>query len=185
MIGIINYNAGNTGSIQRALNRLNIRNQLINYPSQMDTVSGLIFPGAGAAGSAMQSLTENKWIKPLQFYKKPFLGLCLGMQLLFEYSEENDTKCLGIIKGKVKILPDWITRPHLGWNKLNSGNFAYFVHSYFCQPKNPEIITMTTNYGLTICAGIKQNNFLGVQWHPENSGATGDRFLLYFSSLCK
>ncbi|MDP7454910.1 MAG: hypothetical protein QF809_05225, partial [Candidatus Peribacteraceae bacterium] len=101
MIGIIRYSAGNTGSVQRALTRLNIPSKIIGKPVELGSVSGVIFPGAGAAGAAMKQLKKVGWPKAIRSYKKPFLGLCLGMQLLFDFSEEDETLCLGIIKGNV------------------------------------------------------------------------------------
>ncbi|MDP7645792.1 MAG: imidazole glycerol phosphate synthase subunit HisH [Candidatus Peribacteraceae bacterium] len=185
MIGIIRYSAGNTGSVQRALTRLNIPSKIIGKPVELGSVSGVIFPGAGAAGAAMKQLKKVGWPKAIRSYKKPFLGLCLGMQLLFDFSEEDETLCLGIIKGNVIGLSESLTRPHMGWNKLSSGDYAYFVHSYVCDPYDPSVVTMTTTYGGDLCAGVQQDNFFGVQWHPEKSGDVGDRYLLSFYNLCK
>ena len=185
MIGIIRYNAGNTGSVQRALTRLNIPSVIINTPDQLSSVDGVIFPGAGAAGAAMKQLRKDGWTEAIRSYTKPFLGLCLGMQLLFDYSEEDETDCLGIIKGTVKKLPKNLISPHMGWNKLNTGDYVYFVHNYTCKPTDASAITMTTQYGDCLCAGIQQNNFFGVQWHPEKSGDVGDVYLLSFYKLCK
>ncbi|MBU0458483.1 imidazole glycerol phosphate synthase subunit HisH [Patescibacteria group bacterium] len=184
-IGIISYSAGNIGSIQRALDRLCIPYNILKKPEDLSEVDGVIFPGAGAAGNAMQSLKCNNWIDAIKNCKNPFLGICLGMQLLFEYSEENSTDCIGAIKGRVIGLPNTLVRPHMGWNKLNSGDYAYFMHSYVCEPEDAGIITMSVSYGKNICAGIRKGNFIGVQWHPEKSGALGDDFLLNFYKLCK
>lgn len=186
MIGIIQYSAGNTGSVQRALTRLDIPSIILLKPEGLESVDGIIFPGAGAAGTAMRSLEKTGWVQEIQSFKKPFLGICLGMQLLFEYSQEdNGTKCLGVIKGRVRELLDTLTKPHMGWNKLTTGDFAYFVHNFVCEPADKSTITMTTLYGSNICAGVQWKNFFGVQWHPEKSGDIGDRYLLSFSQLCK
>lgn len=185
MIGILRYSAGNTGSVQRALTRLNIPSQIIEKPEEQESVSGIIFPGAGAAGAAMARLRETGWDDVIRSYTKPFLGLCLGMQLLFDFSEENDTRCLGILRGSVRMLPENLITPHMGWNRLSSGDYAYFVHSYVCNPDDVSVTTMTTVYGDEICAGVQQGNFFGVQWHPEKSGDVGDRYLLSFAQLCK
>ena len=184
-IGIISYSAGNTMSVQRTLTRLNIPSQIIGKPEELESVAGVIFPGAGAAGKAMIQLRDTGWVEAIKSYKKPFLGLCLGMQLLFDFSDEDDTECLGIIKGKVRELSAVLTKPHMGWNKLSTGDFAYFVHSYVCEPEDPSVITMTTLYGGDLCAGVRQGNFFGVQWHPEKSGEVGDRYLFSFYELCK
>ncbi|NOS68270.1 MAG: imidazole glycerol phosphate synthase subunit HisH [Candidatus Peribacteraceae bacterium] len=184
-IGILRYNAGNIGSVQRALARLDIPVQVIETPDQLQDVSGLIFPGAGAANAAMRDLRERGLIESIRSFQKPFLGLCLGMQLLFDFSEEGTTECLGILKGKVKSLPENVIRPHMGWNRLSTGGYAYFVHSYICEPDDPGVITQTVQYGSPICAGVRQKNFFGVQWHPEKSAEAGDQFLLSFAQLCK
>ncbi|MEN6452439.1 MAG: imidazole glycerol phosphate synthase subunit HisH, partial [Thermoguttaceae bacterium] len=143
-----------------------------------------IFPGAGAARSAMDDLRNRGLIDPLRNYRKPFLGLCLGMQLLMDFSEEGETECLGIVRGRVVHLPDGVMCPHIGWNRLSTGQYAYFVHSYVCVPEDRRAVTMTVEHGATLCAGLRQANYFGVQWHPEKSGPTGDRFLQSFAALC-
>ena len=185
LIGILSYGAGNTGSVRRALVRLGIRSTIVGTAEEIETVDGLIFPGAGAALAAMEELRARRLADVLRSYEKPFLGLCLGMQLLFDASEEGPTECLGIIPGCVRALPDGVTKPHMGWNRLSTGDYAYFVHGYYCAPADPAVVTMTVPYGGALCAGVRQRNFLGLQWHPEKSGAAGDRFLLSFASLCR
>ncbi len=184
-VGILRYSAGNVGSVQRALSRLGIPSKFVETKEDLSSVSGLIFPGAGAAASAMEDLRKSGFIGALKAYQKPFLGLCLGMQLLFDFSEEGATECLGIIKGKVSALPDTVIKPHMGWNKLNTGKYAYFVHSYVCEPTDPSVITQTVQYGSPLCAGVRHKNFFGVQWHPEKSAKAGDGLLLSFTELCK
>ncbi|MBU0767243.1 imidazole glycerol phosphate synthase subunit HisH [Patescibacteria group bacterium] len=184
-IGILRYSAGNTGSVQRALTRLGIPSRIIEKPTELKDVDGIIFPGAGAAGTAMKCLRETGWAEAIQSYRKPFLGLCLGMQLLFDFSEEDSTQCLGIINGRVTELSDKLIKPHMGWNKLSTGDYAYFVHSYVCEPTDPSVITIKTAYGDDLCAGVQQDNFFGVQWHPEKSGYVGDQYLLSFYELCR
>lgn len=185
LIGILQYSAGNTGSVQRALTRLGIASCIVEDPDALSAVDGLIFPGAGAAQSAMSDLQKKGLADPIRNFVKPFLGLCLGMQLLFDYSEEGDTDCLGIIRGKVRRLSEYVISPHMGWNLLDSGDYAYFVHSYSCVPDDPRLITMTAQYGTAICAGVRQQNYFGLQWHPEKSGKAGDEYLLSFTDLCK
>lgn len=187
-IGILQYNAGNVGSVAKALTRLAIPSRVVEDREGIEAVSGLIFPGAGAAKSAMNELQERGLLEILREFQKPFLGLCLGMQLLFDHSNEGDTACLGIVRGNVRELPVNVIKPHMGWNMLRQHDtaigYAYFVHSYVCVPKDPSIITMTVPYGSDLCAGIRQGNFFGVQWHPEKSGAVGDRYLRSFAELC-
>lgn len=184
MIGILRYNAGNWGSVSRAVHRLGIPATTIETAADIAAVDGLIFPGAGAAQSAMDDLRSRGLIDALRQYRKPFLGLCLGMQLLMDFSAEGDTECLGIVRGTVRRLPDGVMSPHIGWNRLSIGSYAYFVHRYACFPEDGRVVTMTVEHGATLCAGIRQGNYFGVQWHPEKSGLTGDRFLRAFASLC-
>jgi len=185
MIGILRYSAGNVGSVQRALTRLSIPSRIVEEAGELKELSGLVVPGAGAAKAAMDCLRDRGLVEPLRTFDKPFLGLCLGMQLLFDRSDEGPTECLGVIKGKVQELPSTMTKPHMGWNRLSTGDYAYFVHNYACEPSDLSIVTMTTAYGSDLCAGVQQANFFGVQWHPEKSGDVGDRYLLSFSKLCK
>ena len=185
MIGVLHYNAGNRESVARALGRLDIPAATVATAEEIDWVDGLIFPGAGAAAAAMNDLQCRGLIDILRNFRKPFLGLCLGMQLLFDSSEEGDAACLGVIRGRVRRLPDGVMRPHMGWNRLDTGRYVYFAHSYYCVPADPSVTTMTVRHGEDICAGVRQGNFFGVQWHPEKSGETGDRFLRSFALLCK
>jgi imidazole glycerol-phosphate synthase subunit HisH len=185
MIGVLHYNAGNRESVARALRRLDIPAETVETGEDIARVQGLIFPGAGAAPSAMSDLQSRGLVETLRDYRRPFLGLCLGMQLLFDSSEEGGVDCLGIVRGCVRRLPDGVTRPHIGWNKLDTGRYAYFAHGYYCVPADAAVTTMTVWHGAAICAGIRHKNFFGVQWHPEKSSATGDRFLRSFAMLCK
>ncbi len=185
MIGIVRYNAGNWGSVAGALRRLGIPATSVETADEISRVDGLIFPGAGAAQSAMADLRARGLVDALRGFRKPFLGLCLGMQLLLDFSEEGQTECLGIVRGRVLPLPEGATSPHIGWNRLSTGKYAYFVHRYVCVPENPRVVTMTVEHGATLCAGIRQGNYFGVQWHPEKSGRTGDRLLKSFAALCR
>ncbi len=185
MIGILRYNAGNRQSVARALRRLGIPATAVETEREIFQVDGLIFPGAGAARSAMDDLREKGLIEPLRRFRKPFLGLCLGMQLLLDFSEEGDAECLAIVPGTVKRLPDGVLRPHIGWNRLDTGEYAYFAHGYACYPADPSVVTMSVRHGATLRAGLRLGNYFGLQWHPEKSGRTGDRFLQSFAALCK
>ncbi|MEI8229969.1 MAG: imidazole glycerol phosphate synthase subunit HisH [Candidatus Peregrinibacteria bacterium] len=184
-IGILKTSSGNTGSIQHALTRNGIPSRIVETAEEIDAVNGLIFPGAGAAKPAMADLRKRKLVSVLRGYKKPFLGLCLGMQLLFLTSEEGPANCLGIIPGEVRRLPKNVMAPHMGWDKLSTGDYAYFVHSYVCIPDDPSVITQTVQYGNALCAAVRLRNFFGLQWHPEKSGDIGDAFLLSFAKLAE
>ena len=133
----------------------------------------------------MRDLNERGTRRGPGDFQKPFLGLCLGMQLLFDFSEEGNVDCLGIIRGQVKRLPDDVTKPHMGWNQLDTGQYVYFAHSYYCVPDDPRIITTSALHGVVFCAGVRQRNFFGVQWHPEKSSESGDRLLRSFAALCQ
>ncbi|MDD4627773.1 MAG: imidazole glycerol phosphate synthase subunit HisH [Candidatus Peribacteraceae bacterium] len=185
LIGILQSKTGNTGSVERALRRLGISVRMVRTADEIAAVDGLIFPGAGAANAAMTDLRERGLVDVLRNYRRPFLGICLGMQLLFDSSEEGKTKCLGIIRGRVTELPENVMKPHMGWNRLDSGAYAYFVHSYVCEPADLRTVTMTVEHGGRICAAVRKANFLGLQWHPEKSGPVGDCYLLSFASLCR
>lgn len=183
-VGILRYNAGNARSVEHAVERLGIGTISVETPEDLDRINGLIFPGAGAAGTAMADLRARNFIEPLQKFRKPFLGLCLGMQLLFDFSEEGNTNCLGIVKGNVRELSSEIIKPHMGWNRLDTGEYAYFCHSFTCVPDDPAIWKQITLYGKALCAGVQQGNYQGVQWHPEKSGPAGDQLFRSFAEQC-
>lgn len=185
MLGILRTATGNATSVQRALMRLNIPSTFVDEPGQLSQVDALIFPGAGAAQAGMRDLRERNFVETLRDFRKPFLGLCLGMQLLFDFSEEGQTECLGIIPGSVRSLPSTVIKPHMGWNRLHTGEFVYFVHGFVCVPEDPRVTTMTVQYGEEFCAAVRLKNFFGLQWHPEKSGAPGDRFLCAFSRFAE
>lgn len=176
---------GNTTNVQRACVRLGIPVRISNDPAIIGESDGLILPGVGSADHAMAYLQATRLDQIICSYGKPFLGICLGMQLLFDSSEEGPTECLGIIRGKVVSLPETVPRPHIGWNKLSGGEYAYFAHSFICVPEEKRIVTMTVRHGCEIVAGIRKENFFGLQWHPEKSGFIGDRFLFSFSEFVR
>lgn len=184
-IGIVRIGTGNVLSVKNALQRLGVEVCDVNTPSQLDEVSGIILPGVGSAGFAMQQLEKSNLIESLRKLKKPYLGICLGMQLLFECSDESPVDCLGILRGQVGKLPKTLVRPHMGWNLLSNGEYAYFVHNFVCSPVDKSVVTHTVEYGQTWCASVAYKNFFGVQWHPEKSGTFGQEYLSSFVSLCK
>jgi imidazole glycerol-phosphate synthase subunit HisH len=185
MIGILRYNAGNRASVAKALGRLGFASRLVETAADIAACDGLVFPGAGAAHSVMADLRDRGLVEVIRDFRKPLLGICLGMQLLFDFSEEGDAECLGIVPGQVRRLPDEAMKPHMGWNRIDGGPFAYFCHSYYCLPRDPRVVTATARHGIDFCAGIRLQNFYGVQWHPEKSGETGDRLLRAFATLCQ
>jgi len=192
MIAIVKYNSGNTRSVINALNRLGVEPHLTDNPEELQSADKVIFPGVGAAGSAMKHLEDRGLEKVLIKLEQPFLGICLGMQLMCSYSEENDTKLLNIFPETVEAFRDVPKIPHMGWNQLQNlssplfrgideGAHAYFVHSYKVASA-PETIA-TANYGSPFSAALQKGNFYGVQFHPEKSAKTGVKILKNFLEL--
>jgi glutamine amidotransferase len=212
MIGIVDYNAGNLKSVERALKFLNSPYLISKNPKDLIGCEKIIFPGVGEAKYAMEQLTKSGFASFLKDYTqagKLLLGICLGSQIIFDYSEEGDTKCLGLIPGKImhfdSLLPQEITTdelgyklkiPHMGWNSINYTNTFcplfnginentdfYFVHSYVIQPENKDVITCYADYGIKVPAGIKSGNLYAFQFHPEKSAQAGLQILKNFSRL--
>lgn len=196
MIVIIDYGVGNLASVKNALDKLGVISEISNNPSVIKEAQALILPGVGAAGQGMKNLKEKGLDKILIDeikQGKPFLGICLGMQLLFEKSEEGNVKCLGILKGPVKKFKKMRKIPQIGWNevdikqKLNifrdvrSGSYFYFVNSFYCLPKDKEVIAGSTSYGETFASVVAKDNVIGVQFHPEKSGPVGFKLLENFA----
>lgn len=193
-IAIVHYNAGNTQSVINALNRLGIEPVLTREPDKLKSADKVIFPGVGEAGSTMRHLEEFGLTSVLPELKQPFLGICLGMQLMCRHSQEKDTNCLDIFDLEVKgFIPNKNEKvPHMGWNNIHPVESSplfkgmqdlhvYFVHSYFI-PDNPWNIA-TANYIQPFSAAIHRDNFYAVQFHPEKSGAQGQKILQNFIEL--
>lgn len=191
MIAIINYKAGNLASVSNALNRLGADFIITNKSDELNSAKAIVFPGVGHAYSAMKSLRENGLVSWLKNTNKPVLGICLGMQLLFESSEEGDTQGLGIIPGRLKKFDSSHAKvPHMGWNTfisveshpllkgISTDHFFYFVHSYFA-PVN-QFTLAECAYINNFAAVVGRDNFLGVQFHPEKSGDVGSILLQNF-----
>lgn len=192
MIGIISTGIGNIRSVQCSLQRLGIACAVLSNPTQAAPCTGLILPGAGAAGAGMEVLQASGWDQLLQEWNRPLLGICLGMQLLFDTSEEADTACLGLIAGEVRKMP----KVQIGWNQIcetsnpkpqtSKNQSVYFINSYACFPSDASVITQTTTFASQqICAGVQSGNLWGVQWHPEKSGEFGNAYLLSFAQSCR
>jgi glutamine amidotransferase len=198
-LAIVKYNAGNIQSVLFALERLGINAKVTDDKEELLSADKVIFPGVGAARSAMDSLKEKGLDKVIQQLQQPVLGICVGMQLLFEHSEESDTECLGIIPAKVKLFqseiisPDIpIKVPQIGWNNLYNlktnlfkdvpeQSFVYYVHSYYAE-MNPYCIG-TSDYGIEYCGAVQKVNFYGVQFHTEKSALVGEKILKNFLEL--
>lgn len=202
MLAVIDYGAGNLRSVLHALGYLNAENVvLVQSPEQLKGATKLILPGVGAFGAGMQKLHEQNLVDPIRQAVAsgiPYLGICLGMQFLFDYSDEMGIhEGLGILKGKVTRFPAFedLKVPHMGWNTLQLARasallqnmpenpYAYFVHSYYCVPENPEDVLITVDYGIPFTAGVERDNVYGVQFHPEKSQQVGLQILRNFLAL--
>ncbi len=197
MIGIINYKAGNLASVANALNRLGSEFIITSDVSVLDAANGIIFPGVGHAKPAMESLRENQLDTWLQNTTKPVLGICLGMQLLFTSSKEGETECLDIVEGRLEKFDARQDKvPHMGWNICSDMNshpllqeifakdYFYYVHSYYA-PVTTHCIGNCTYAGVEFASIVAKDNFMGVQFHPEKSGKTGEKLLSNFLDMVR
>jgi imidazole glycerol-phosphate synthase subunit HisH len=194
-IAIIKYNAGNIQSVLFALERIGITAIVTDDTETILAADKVIFPGVGEASTAMNYLKERELDKLIISLKQPVLGICLGMQLLCNYSEENDTSCLGIFDEPVKRFnaeASGLKVPQIGWNNISNlktdlfkdvdeSSYGYFVHSYYAAIGQHTIAT--THYILPYSSALQKNNFYGVQFHPEKSAATGETILKNFIDL--
>lgn len=192
-IAIIKYNAGNVQSVQFALQRLGVEALITDHAEQIQQADRVIFPGVGEASSTMEYLRSKRLDKIIPTLKQPVLGICLGMQLMCQYSEENNTPCLGIFDEDVtRFSPDHNLKvPHMGWNQLQrptgwlrstlNGEYFYFVHSYYV-PVNRDT-SAVAEYGVPFSAAMRKGNFYAVQFHPEKSAEAGESVLKQFLSV--
>jgi imidazole glycerol phosphate synthase glutamine amidotransferase subunit len=199
MIGIVDYGAGNLLSVRKAFDYLGMPNRVLQKSQELKAVKKLVLPGVGSFGHAMHKIMEKQWLDPIKdwlYADRPFLGICLGMQLLFEASEETENiagleffkgTCLRFEKGKV---------PQTGWNAIhidrdtsllegiNSGEYFYFVHSYYVCPQGSEVNVAHTTYGLDFTSIAGEGRIFGVQFHPEKSGEAGLKLLSNWGIKC-
>lgn len=203
MVAVIDYDAGNIRSVEKAMLSLGEDVVVTRSKSEIMSADHVILPGVGAFGDAMGKLHGYglaQVIKDVVKQGTPFLGICLGLQLLFESSEENaGVEGLGILKGKIVRLPDdqGLKIPHIGWNCLRYPNmgrlfadipeeaYVYFVHSYYLQAAEPKIVTATTEYAALIHASVEKDNVFACQFHPEKSSDVGMRILKNFLSITR
>ena len=201
MIAIIDYNAGNLKSVEKALHFLGEDCVITRNFHEIETADKVILPGVGAFGDAMEQLKKyelDKVIHQVTAENKPFLGICLGLQLLFEKSEESPgVEGLGILKGEILRIPaaEGLKIPHMGWNNIRFPNkgrlfagvpedvYVYFVHSYYLKAQDEKIVTATTEYGTHIHASVESGNLFACQFHPEKSSHVGLQILKNFAKL--
>lgn len=201
MIGIIDYGMGNIHSVQKALENMGAKTLITNSPQGLARCDKAVLPGVGAFDDAVLELKRRGLISALGDYvsgKKIFLGICLGMQLLFETSQEGRLKGLGVLKGSVRRFEKKRSGkiPHMGWNQMKvasrcpllegvaDNSYVYFCHSYYPQPKEKAVVAASTDYGINFASVVWKDNIFGVQFHPEKSQATGLKILRNFVKLC-
>ena len=191
-VAIVKYNAGNLQSVIYALRRMGVEPLVTNNPEELQSADKVIFPGVGEAASAMKSLKAHQLHNLLPTLKQPFLGICLGLQLMCQHSEERNTPCLGVFNLQVKKFEPKLKVPHMGWNKLenlhtplfdqlNGDSFVYFVHSYYAEIGRETIATV--DYIQPFSAALRKDNFYAIQAHPEKSGLVGSLILHNFLKI--
>lgn len=192
-VAIVRHNAGNTASVLNALKRSGVEAEVSDDAAVLAGADKVIFPGVGEARSAMQYLEQRELDRVIRELRQPVLGICLGMQLICASSEEHDTDCLGILPLRVRrFAGGGLKVPHMGWNTvtemagplfegIDQGEFFYFVHGYYAE--TGENTGAICDYGVRFTAAVRKDNFYGVQFHPEKSGAAGARLLDNFLSL--
>lgn len=204
-IAIIDYGSGNLRSVQKAFQKLGFSAEISKDRSFIRSAKGIVLPGVGSFDASLKELRDNGLEGAIEegiALNKPFLGICLGLQHLFESSEEGKEKGLGILKGEVKKFnfkgTPWKNQsiPHMGWNRLlikhrspilegiEDGNMVYFAHSYHVVPKDEMVIATRTDYGIEFVSSVWKDNLFGIQFHPEKSGEVGLKIVRNFGKLC-
>jgi glutamine amidotransferase len=193
---VVDYGAGNLHSVSRAVVNAGTRPLVTSNPSYLDDAEAVIVPGVGAAADTMSNLRASGFVEPIRDYissGRPFLGVCMGQQALFEVSEEGgEHECLGILPGRVVRFASELKVPHMGWNQVRivkqhpifegvgDGSYFYFVHSYYPQPADPRVVIGETEYGVNFASVIARDNIVATQFHPEKSGEAGLRMYANF-----
>jgi len=191
-VAVVKYNAGNIQSVRIALERLGLIPQVTNDPLVITRADKVIFPGVGEASSAMAYLKARALDKLLLDLKMPVLGICLGLQLMCQHSDENNTECLGLFDSWVRRFPPQKKVPHMGWNTITNlkgplfkniadRSYVYFVHSYFAE--RTKAASAMTDYIVDFSSALEKDNYFAVQFHPEKSGPVGEKILKNFLDL--
>lgn len=195
-LAVIDHGAGNLVSVARGLEQNGARVDVVTEPTGLAACDGVVLPGVGTTGSAMERLQSQELVAALDAWEGPLLGICVGLQLFFETSDEDDTACLGFIEGRVAQLESAPLLPHIGWNDvelatdplfagLGNSTLFYFVHSYAPVPANPGDAIGWSEYGQRFVAAARRDNRVGVQFHPERSGEAGLAVLANFIAECQ
>ena len=198
-VAIFDYGAGNIFSLKNSLEKADANVDVITSFDKSSDYSGLLLPGVGNFDPAIKSIRDYSKTEFKDYVKDkiPVLGICLGMEMFFEKSEEGKQKGLGVIDGEVVILPNSMKVPHMGWNDLEinrpskllegvkDGSWVYFVHSYRVKPSNDDVIVANSDYGIKVPAVVEQENFFGTQFHPEKSGEIGKLMIKNFLRECQ
>jgi glutamine amidotransferase len=195
-IALIDHGAGNLVSAARGLERSGAEVVIVTDPGGLAECDGVVLPGVGTAGAAMARLRSQHLVAALEDWPGPLLGICVGLQLFFDSSDEDGTECLGFMPGTVSELPDAPLLPHIGWNDvalsadplfagLEKSELFYFVHSYAPIAGNPNDVIGWSEYGARFVAAARRDNRVGVQFHPERSGAAGLAVLANFVKSCQ
>ncbi len=197
-IAIVDYGAGNLMSVHNSLDYLKYENKVAAKPEDIENASGVILPGVGAFPDAMKALEDSGLLDAVRSAAKakPFLGICLGMQMLFDESDEvRPCAGLGLLPGRVRLIKTSLKLPQIGWNALEvlrpnpltegikAGDYVYFVHSFMAEPGNADDLVCVTDYGTSVPAMVAHGNVFGCQFHPEKSGETGLKMLENFAKL--
>ena len=197
MIGVVDYRAGNAPSVMYALERIGVAARLVSDGSDLGAVDHIILPGVGAARATIDSLESSGLVAPLQHRihtdRVPFLGICIGLQVLFDRSEEGETECLGWLPGTVRRFPPGDRVPQIGWNAvrftrahpvtdgLPDPAYCYFVNSFYAAPTNADAVLGLTDYSVEFCSVVAHENVVATQFHAEKSGEIGLRLLANFA----
>ena len=198
-VAIFDYGAGNIFSLKNSFENAGASVDVITNFDKPNEYSGLLLPGVGNFDPAIKSITQSSQTGFKDFVKDitPVLGICLGMEMFFEKSEEGKESGLGIMDGEVIVLPNTMKVPHMGWNNLEikkpgillegveNGSWVYFVHSYIAKPNSNDVITAESDYGIKVPAIVEQDNFFGTQFHPEKSSSVGKIMIKNFLDVCK
>ncbi|MSQ11167.1 MAG: imidazole glycerol phosphate synthase subunit HisH [Dehalococcoidia bacterium] len=194
-VAVVDYEAGNLRSVAKALETVGAQPLVTSRPQDLLAADAVVLPGQGRCDQAMKALQAKELTAAVLAVireGKPFFGVCVGLQLLLDSSEEGDAACLGVIPGRVRRLPSGLKVPHMGWNQVTfhgdhpvfadmpQGGYFYFVHSYYPDPTDKSVVTGTTTYGLEFCCAVARDNLVATQFHPEKSGPLGLRLYANF-----